>query len=76
MKRKSHSQKFSRPRPDMSDAAMRKCLNCDREFPSDWRGNRICKKCKTYRGWGEGVGDVTAGNHTLPQGRLRGMVQI
>lgn len=26
--------------------AIRKCLNCSTDFLSEWRGNRICLKCK------------------------------
>lgn len=27
-------------------AATRKCLNCEKDFDSEWNGNRICPTCK------------------------------
>lgn len=28
------------------DVESRSCLICTRKFKSNWRGNRICKRCK------------------------------
>ena len=30
----------------ITDWAVRTCLKCDKDFMSETKGNRICKKCK------------------------------
>lgn len=32
----------------------RKCLMCAEPFPSEWAGERICKKCKSSAAWRQG----------------------
>lgn len=34
---------------------MRRCLMCRLEFPSDWPGERVCRKCKTRPSWHGGA---------------------
>jgi len=34
------------PSKKSSEEKIRKCLSCDREFKSNWNGNRICNHCK------------------------------
>ena len=34
--------------------ALRRCLMCGDDFPSDGPGNRICKKCKSTETWRRG----------------------
>ena len=33
----------------------RKCLSCGTLFPSEWSGERICKKCKASHNWRTGL---------------------
>ncbi len=43
-----------KPKPDPSfhyEQKPRKCLQCDKEFTSEHRGERICPKCKASPGW-------------------------
>lgn len=35
-------------------AGMRKCLNCQKLFFSEGKGNRICHYCKSSTGWDSG----------------------
>ena len=46
-------------KPAGSDAAWRKCLRCQRRFPSEHKGNRICGKCKQSTAWRSPVDDMT-----------------
>lgn len=32
----------------------RKCLKCREPFPSEWAGERICKRCKSSGSWRNG----------------------
>ncbi|MBJ26903.1 MAG: hypothetical protein CL567_04505 [Alphaproteobacteria bacterium] len=32
----------------------RKCLKCREVFPSQWAGERICKRCKSSGSWRNG----------------------
>lgn len=32
----------------------RKCLKCREIFPSQWAGERICKRCKSSGSWRNG----------------------
>lgn len=32
----------------------RKCLRCGTTFPSEWSGERICRRCKSTTGWRDG----------------------
>ena len=32
----------------------RKCLFCSQDFPSEWAGERVCKKCKATAAWRQG----------------------
>jgi len=32
----------------------RKCLFCGTHFPSEWAGERVCKKCKATAAWRQG----------------------
>jgi hypothetical protein len=41
-------------------AAMRRCLACNRLFPSRSAGNRICCCCQRSRSWREGVTKYTS----------------
>lgn len=34
---------FDRPDPEVQERA---CLNCGKNFESQWKGNRLCKACK------------------------------
>ena len=33
----------------------RRCLMCGLQFPSEWSGERVCRKCKTRSMWRGGV---------------------
>jgi hypothetical protein len=35
-------------------AKTRKCLFCHQHFPSEWAGERVCKKCKATAAWRQG----------------------
>ncbi|MBT6442234.1 MAG: hypothetical protein HOK61_07395 [Alphaproteobacteria bacterium] len=35
-------------------AKERQCLKCREEFPSEWAGERICKRCKSSGSWRNG----------------------
>lgn len=32
----------------------RRCLSCGNSFPSEWAGERVCKKCKSTTTWRTG----------------------
>jgi hypothetical protein len=34
--------------------AERRCLMCGSMFPSEWRGERVCRRCKGRAAWREG----------------------
>jgi hypothetical protein len=36
------------------EAKVRKCLMCREPFPSEWAGERICRKCKSTAAWRNG----------------------
>ncbi len=38
-----------------SEAKTRSCLVCRESFPSEWAGERICRKCKSTAAWRSGV---------------------
>jgi hypothetical protein len=38
-----------------SDAKTKPCLICKSPFPSEWAGERICRKCKSTTAWRSGV---------------------
>lgn len=35
-------------------ARARKCLMCGSRFPSEWAGERVCRKCKSSAAWRRG----------------------
>ena len=39
------------PEPEIKE---RKCLKCREVFPSQWAGERICKRCKSSGSWRNG----------------------
>jgi hypothetical protein len=44
-------------RPDTGrkyEAKIRKCLMCGTQFPSEWAGERICRKCRSSSTWRRG----------------------
>ena len=38
--------KFKKPESSNLNEATRKCLSCQKDFASEWVGNRICNKCR------------------------------
>lgn len=32
----------------------RRCLLCGNSFPSEWAGERVCRKCKSTTAWRNG----------------------
>lgn len=46
--------KRSKPKPDDSKSAIRKCLSCSEGFDSFGPGNRICENCKRTKNYEEG----------------------
>lgn len=55
----------SKPEPIHAHVAKaRKCLQCREEFKSEWKGNRVCGKCKETDVW---IGAVPA--YDMPQRR-------
>ena len=47
-----------KPEPDRPrEPKLRKCLNCGKEFTSEHRGERICRKCKASGVWKTGHTD-------------------
>ncbi|MDX2224169.1 MAG: hypothetical protein SFV21_15570 [Rhodospirillaceae bacterium] len=34
---------------------VRRCLNCDATFNSQWSGERICPHCKSTKAWRTGL---------------------
>jgi hypothetical protein len=46
---------LSKPGPsETPEPQERRCLMCRAEFESTWRGERICKRCKSTAAWREG----------------------
>lgn len=43
----------------IGDAKRRVCLGCDREFWSNWKGNRVCGHCRDRETWKEPVETYT-----------------
>ena len=39
---------------DAEESVVRRCLMCRDHFESSWRGERICKRCKSTAAWREG----------------------
>lgn len=37
-----------------TDRKTRLCLKCGLPFPSEWAGERICRKCKSTEAWRRG----------------------
>jgi hypothetical protein len=35
-------------------AKPRRCLMCKEKFPSEWAGERICKRCRQTAAWRQG----------------------
>jgi hypothetical protein len=33
----------------------RRCLKCETVFPSEWAGERVCRRCKGSKAWRAGV---------------------
>jgi hypothetical protein len=43
------------PHTDLNyEAKIRKCLMCGTQFPSEWAGERVCRKCKSSTTWRRG----------------------
>jgi hypothetical protein len=48
----------SHKKPDAdhdADLRIRPCLICKSPFPSEWHGERICRRCKSSVAWRSGV---------------------
>ena len=37
---------FKKPQSKNANQAKRKCLFCEKDFKSEWSGNRLCGRCK------------------------------
>ena len=37
-----------------TDVKNRRCLLCGDSFPSEWAGERVCRKCKATAAWRNG----------------------
>lgn len=42
-------------RPSQDTPRMRRCLRCRATFPSEWSGERICRRCKGTSTWRNGA---------------------
>lgn len=41
--------------PDLTPSSkQRECLMCHQRFPSEWAGERICKRCRQTAAWRQG----------------------
>ena len=41
--------------PELAPSAKpRQCLMCHEQFPSEWAGERICKRCRQTAAWRQG----------------------
>ena len=50
------SQRQGSPEPGNTiDEKARICLICRSEFPSEWAGERICRRCKATSVWRNGA---------------------
>jgi hypothetical protein len=38
-----------------SEARLRSCLVCRDDFPSEWAGERVCRRCKSSSVWRSGA---------------------
>jgi hypothetical protein len=46
---------YKKPAPERTDQRKtRKCMMCQEPFPSEWAGERICRKCKSTSAWRNG----------------------
>lgn len=48
----------TKPLPDMTHAAKRKCLMCRNTFNSEGRGHRVCDSCKKSDRWKNGTQEM------------------
>lgn len=49
---KTMATKYKKPKAERDvDRKIRKCMMCQRPFPSEWAGERICRKCKSTAAW-------------------------
>ncbi|MCG8563447.1 MAG: hypothetical protein MI824_26950 [Hyphomicrobiales bacterium] len=52
MSRRTMPKKHKKPVADHSaERKTRKCLMCGKPFPSEWAGERVCRKCKSSAAW-------------------------
>ena len=51
---------LSRPPAAESPVAKdRRCLTCEKFFPSEWKGDRVCPGCEKTEEWRAGANDVS-----------------
>ena len=53
MQQRNKKQDTPETGPDKG-VRMRRCLRCGERFPSEWAGERICRKCKSTVAWRRG----------------------
>jgi len=51
-----HMKKTStQEKKKQTEAKVRRCLMCGRDFESAWAGERVCKRCRSSHDWRHGM---------------------
>lgn len=53
MQKRQKQDEEQQPKP-VTQPKTRRCLSCGENFPSEWAGERVCKKCKATTNWRAG----------------------